>query len=193
MSTRPEPERWIYRGKVIDVVTERAQFPDGRSAALEVVRHPGGAAVVAINDRQEVCLLRQYRHVAGGWIWELPAGKRDNQEEPLVTARRELEEEAGLRARDWHPLGSMISSPGVFTETVFLYLALGLEAGHMAHERLEYIELHWLPWTRARDLALQGSIQDAKTVIGLFRATPLLPPDPAGSNSPCLEATRGPE
>ncbi|HET9122964.1 MAG TPA: NUDIX hydrolase [Acidiferrobacteraceae bacterium] len=177
MSHRPEPERWIYRGQVIDVVTERAEFPDGHSASLEIVRHPGGAAVVALNDRDEVCLLRQYRHVTGDWIWELPAGKRDSGEAPRRTAERELEEEAGVRAHVWQELGSIISSPGVFTEIVFLYLARNLEPGRLAHERLEYIERHWIPWTTAHRLALQGDIQDAKTVVGLLRAAALVAPD----------------
>ena len=161
--------RWQYRGQIVDVVAETAHFPDGREAELEIVRHPGGSAVVAIDDAERVCLLRQYRHVAGGWIWELPAGKRDGLEDPAETARRELEEEAGVRARDWRSLGHTLSSPGVFTEVVHLYAARALQPGLLAHEPLEYIERHWIPLATALAWAASGEIYDAKSVIGLFR------------------------
>src|SRR3984957_13087240 len=100
-----------YRGRVISVTVDDVPRPNGRQTALEVVHHPGGAAVVAINDLQQVCLLRQYRYVAGGWIWELPAGKLEPAEPPATTARRELTEEAGVVATDWQELGTMLSSP----------------------------------------------------------------------------------
>src|SRR5580698_691526 len=112
-----------YKGRVISVTVDRVLLPNGREAALEVVHHPGGAAIVALNDLQQVCLLRQYRYVAGGWIWELPAGKLEPAEPPEVTARRELIEEAGVDASDWASLGSLLSSPGVFSEVIHLYLA----------------------------------------------------------------------
>ncbi|MHB1942293.1 MAG: NUDIX hydrolase [Acidiferrobacteraceae bacterium] len=169
MST-PEALRWYYRGHVIDVVAEQAHFPDGRSSELEIVRHPGGAAVVALNDRGEVCLLRQYRHIAGGWLWELPAGRRDGTEEPLATAQRELAEETGIAARIWQPLGKLLSSPGVFTEVVYLFYARELTQEAPAREDGEYIEMHWIALSEALAWAADGRIHDAKTIIGLFRA-----------------------
>ena len=116
----------IYQGDIIDVNIEIVQLPDGRQFDLEIVRHPGGAATVALNEENQICLLRQYRHAANGWLWELPAGKLDHQEEPLRTAQRELHEEAGLRAKTWDSLGSLVSSPGVFTEVIHLFIARGL-------------------------------------------------------------------
>ncbi len=109
MSTLNSTER--FRGRVIRVTVDDVVLPNGRQTALEVVHHPGGAAIVALNDLQQVCLLRQYRYVAGGWIWELPAGKLEPGEPPETTARRELTEEAGVTATDWVGLGSLLSSP----------------------------------------------------------------------------------
>ena len=88
----------VFTGRVIELNVERVQLPNGSIAELEIVKHPGGAAIVAIDEHQRICLLRQFRYVAGGWIWELPGGKIDNREPPLDTARRELEEEAGMAA-----------------------------------------------------------------------------------------------
>ncbi len=160
----------VYRGKIIDLYLELVTLPNGVKAELEIIRHPGGAAVVALDDDNRVCLLRQYRHVAGGWLWELPAGKLDPGEPPDATARRELEEEAGLRASRWEPLGSIVSSPGVFTEIVHLFLARNLVPVPANTEEHELIEVHWVPFTEALFRAQTGEITDAKTVIGLFRA-----------------------
>ena len=160
----------IYHGKVIDVNAEWVELPGGRACELEIVRHPGGAAAVALDNNANVCLLRQYRHAADGWLWELPAGRIDPGEQPLATARRELQEEAGLRAERWEPLGSLFSSPGIFTEVIHLFLARELQAVEQRHEEHEVIEVHWLPFAEAVAKAGAGEIRDAKTIIGLFRA-----------------------
>lgn len=160
----------VYRGKIIELYLEDVTLPNGVKAELEIVRHPGGAAVVALDNDIRVCLLRQYRHAAGGWLWELPAGKLDPGEPPHATARRELEEEAGLRASHWEPLGSIVSSPGIFTEIVHLFLARNLVPVPANTEEHELIEVHWVPFTEALARAQAGEITDAKTVIGLFRA-----------------------
>ena len=160
----------VYRGKIIDLYLERVTLPNGAVAELEVVRHPGGAAVVALDDQDHVCLLRQYRHVAGGWLWELPAGKLDAGEPPLNTAQRELEEEAGLRAGRWESMGKIISSPGVFTEIVHLFLARNLTHVQNNVETHEIIEVHWVPFVEALAWVQANEITDAKTVVGLFRA-----------------------
>jgi 8-oxo-dGTP pyrophosphatase MutT (NUDIX family) len=159
-----------YQGRVIRVTVDRVILPNGAEAALEVVHHPGGAAIVALNDLRQVCLLRQYRYVAGGWIWELPAGKLEPAEPPEVTARRELTEEAGVSARDWVSLGSVLSSPGVFSEVIHLYLAQGLAAARSQLEDSEVLEVHWVSFRQACDMALSGELRDTKTIIGLLRA-----------------------
>jgi ADP-ribose pyrophosphatase len=135
-----------------------------------VVHHPGGAAVVALDADERVCLLRQYRYVADGWLWELPAGKLEPHEPPLATAERELAEEAGTRAAEWHSLGSYLSSPGVFTEVIHLFVATGLTPVASALEPAEVIEVHWVALSDARRWALEGTIRDGKTALGLLRA-----------------------
>ena len=159
-----------FRGRVISVEVSQEPLPNGRSAHYEIVRHPGGAAVVALDDRDQICLLRQYRPAGGGWVWELPAGRLEPGEPPQSTAVRELLEEAGCEAARWDSLGSILSSPGVFDETIFLYLARDLTPRQTRHEPHEVIEVHWVALTDALRRATNGELRDAKTVIGLLRA-----------------------
>lgn len=161
---------WLYRGKVIDVAAERVELPNGREARLEIIHHPGGAAVVAVDEAQRVCLLRQFRHAAGGWIWELPAGRLEPGEPPETTASRELLEEAGVSASEWRSLGDILSTPGVCDEVIYLFMAGGLTQGEACTEEHECLEVHWLPMREAIARCLDGGIRDAKTLAGLFRA-----------------------
>lgn len=165
--------RRIYTGRVVTLDVADVTLPNGHATTLEIVGHPGGAAVVALNVNDEVCVLHQYRHVAGGWLWELPAGKLDGKA-PDVTARAELEEEAGMRARRWDSLGRYLSSPGVFAEVVHLYLARDLEPCPPRPERAEVFEVAWLPFGEALRRALHGGIDDGKSIAALARAAALL-------------------
>src|ERR1700761_6882309 len=167
---KPEKQTVQFQGRVIRVTTDEVVLPNGHRAQLEVVHHPGGAATVAIDSQDQICLLRQYRYVADGWLWELPAGKLEPNEPPLETARRELVEEAGVTARHWESLGSVFSSPGVFAEVLHLFYAAELEPTTVAHESSEIIEIHWVPFSEAYLWALNGQIRDAKTLIALVRA-----------------------
>lgn len=160
----------VFSGSVISVNVEQVALPNGTTARYEIVHHPGGAAIVALDAQQRVCLLRQYRPAGGGWVWELPAGRLEPGELPEATARRELREEAGCDAARWESLGGILSSPGVFSETIHLYLARALEHGASSHEQHEVIEVHWVPLADAARQALSGELRDAKTVIGLLRA-----------------------
>jgi 8-oxo-dGTP pyrophosphatase MutT (NUDIX family) len=160
----------VYTGRIVTLETACASLPNGHSLDMEVVRHPGGSAVVAVNERREVCLLKQYRCVLDQWLWELPAGKIDNNEPPFSTAQRELEEEAGVQAAQWRDLGFMISSPGVFTEKVYLYLAMELRDVGQNNEDHEVFEVHWVGLEQALSWAVNGEISDAKSIIGLCRA-----------------------
>lgn len=164
--------RTVFKGRIITVSVEAVDLPNGSHLEMEIIRHPGGAAVVAINASDHVCLLYQYRHAAGGWLWELPAGKIEHGEPPLRTARHELEEEAGVRAENWRELGEVVSSPGVFNERVHLFLATGLSGATRRAEEHEVFERHWVPYKEALAWARQGKIQDAKSVAALFRAQP---------------------
>jgi ADP-ribose pyrophosphatase len=159
-----------FRGRVVTLTVDEVTLPNGHRAALEIIHHPGGAAAVAIDDQQRVCLLRQYRHAAGEWLWELPAGKLEPNEPPLVTAQRELIEEAGTQASEWHSLGKCVPSPGVLTEVVHLFMATSLQPAKASLEAAEVLEIHWLPLQQAFAWAMDGTIKDAKTIIGLARA-----------------------
>jgi 8-oxo-dGTP pyrophosphatase MutT (NUDIX family) len=160
----------IYSGRVIQVSVDDVELPNGLRLPLEIVRHPGGAAVVALDDQDRICLLRQFRHAAGGYILELPAGKLEPEEPPEATARRELAEEAAVSASEWQSLGAYLSSPGCFTEVIHLYLATGLRAADSAPEADEVFQVEWWPFEKAREKALNGELTDAKTIIGILRA-----------------------
>jgi ADP-ribose pyrophosphatase len=160
-----------FEGRIVTVDVEEVTLPNGSRLEMEVVRHPGGAAVAALDDGGRVCLLRQYRPVVGQWIWEVPAGKIDEGEPPLETARRELAEEAGLAAEEWQPLGSILTSPGVFTERIHLFLARGLRAVERTPHDHELIDIHWLELAEAVRRAGNGDIEDGKSVAALMRAS----------------------
>jgi 8-oxo-dGTP pyrophosphatase MutT (NUDIX family) len=176
---KPEKRTVQFRGRIITVTTDEVVLPNGHHVELEVVHHPGGAAVVAIDTQDRVCLLRQYRYVADGWIWELPAGKLEPNEPPLMTAQRELVEEAGVSAQHWESLDSYLSSPGIFTEVLHLFMATGIEPAVAAHEKAEVIEVHWIPFAEAYEWAVSGKIRDGKTALGLVRAQHLRTTQPA--------------
>lgn len=167
--------RRIYSGRLIHLNQETVSLPDGRSVDLDIVHHPGGAVITAVNDKLEVCLLRQFRHAVGGVIWELPAGCIDPDDaSPLDTARRELEEEAGLVAADWRDLGSIYTTPGFCDEVLYLYLARDLKHTATDHEADEMIEVHWAPFDEAVRMVMTNEIRDAKTVAGLLKTREVL-------------------
>ena len=160
----------VFTGRVITVSKEQVLLPNGNLADYEIVHHPGGAAVVALDEEGRVCLLHQYRPAAGGWVWELPAGRLEPDEPPALTARRELVEEAGREADNWQDLGFMWSSPGVFDERIHLFLARQLRVVPAQHEPHEVLEAHWVALPEALERAMGGAILDSKTIVGLLRA-----------------------
>jgi len=160
----------IYNGVIIDLDVETVELPNKHVMDMEIVRHPGGSAVVAINSEGEICLLKQYRHVMKDWVWEIPAGKIDDNEDPAVTAIRELKEEAGVSAGDWESLGSFISSPGVFSEVVYLYQATNLVYQGCEQEPGEIMERHWLGLDQAYAWVLDNTIRDGKSIAAITRA-----------------------
>ena len=158
-----------FQGKIISVETAEVTLPNGTSMQIESVHHPGGAAVVAVDENNQICLLKQYRPVFDAWLWELPAGKIDDHEPPLETARRELTEEAGIVARDWQSLGYMLSSPGVYSEKVYLYAARELQQVDSAVEEHEIFEIHWLDVETVISMIANNEITDAKSVIAILK------------------------
>jgi ADP-ribose pyrophosphatase len=158
----------IYQGRVVNLAIEEAHLPNGVVTRLEVMHHPGAAACVPLFDNGEVAMLRQWRHAAGGWLWEVPAGKLDRPEEdPLACARRELQEEAGLVAERWVKLGSILTTPGFCDEVIHLFLARGLSdaPAHLEHD--EVIEVHRLPLADVLARIPTEEVRDAKSVAAL--------------------------
>ena len=167
---RPATRKQVFRGKVLDVGVESVELPDGKVWDLEVIRHPGAAAVLPILDSGEVLLVRQYRHAAGGWILEVPAGKLDPGEAPERCAARETEEETGFVPGSLDPLGWIFTTPGFADEKIWLYRATDLKPGTQALEEDELLTVVKMSFDRAMRLALHGEIQDAKTVVAILRA-----------------------
>ncbi len=165
-----QESKTVFRGRIITVSVEGIELPNGKHLEMEIVRHPGGAAVVALNQSGCICLLHQYRYAVGGWIWELPAGKIEQGASPLQTAQHELGEEAGVSALNWQNLGEIISSPGVFNEKVYLFLATDLQDVSHSAEEHEVFERHWVPYEEALHWALSGKLNDAKSIAALFRS-----------------------
>jgi ADP-ribose pyrophosphatase len=159
-----------FRGRVVDAGVERVRFADGREDDLDLIRHPGAAAMVAIDASERVCLVKQYRHGYGDFMWEIPAGKLDGGEAPEICAVRELAEEAGTQARYWASLGAYWPAAGILTEVVHLFLATELTLGAVSPDADEELEILWLPLNIAIERVLDGTYSDGKTALGLFRA-----------------------
>ena len=164
--------RQIYRGRILDVRVEAVRLPNGSDVELEIIRHIGAAAVVPVDDDLQVALIRQYRHAAADYLWEIPAGLLDSPDEaPIACAARELQEETGLVATTLVLLGAYLPTPGYSDEVVQLFLARELRAGPHARGADEVIdEMRWLPLRQALQMILNGDISDGKTVAGLFWA-----------------------
>jgi 8-oxo-dGTP pyrophosphatase MutT (NUDIX family) len=164
--------REIYRGRIVNLRVERVTLPNGTPIDLELMHHGGASAVVAADEQDRVVLIRQYRHAAGGYLWELPAGVLDSPAEPPeACAARELREEAGLVAERLRYLGFVFTTPGFCDERIHLYLARGLRDEGHAHEADEVIaEIARFPVGEAIGMVRAGAIVDAKTVAGLFLA-----------------------
>jgi ADP-ribose pyrophosphatase len=161
----------IYRGRVVHLRLERAELPGhSEPVSLEIVRHPGAAAVVALDEQGRVALVHQFRHAAGGFIWEIPAGVLEPGEAPLACARRELEEETGLRAASITPLGSVLTAPGFCDERIHLFLATDLTEGAQRLEGDEVLSVSRLPLVEAMSMVARGDICDAKSIAGLHHA-----------------------
>ena len=177
-------ERWQVldsveraRGHVVALRADLVLMPDGTSAERDVVVHPGAVGIVALDGDDQVLMIRQYRHPVGRMLWEIPAGLRDVAGEPAgVTAERELLEETGYRARDWHVLVDYFSSPGMTDERLRVYLARGLsEIGHAErafvprHEEAHLL-LAWVPLDRAVNLFLAGELHNGVAAVGILSA-----------------------
>jgi len=160
--------RNIYKGRILTLNLETVRLPNGTSVELEIIRHPGAAAVVPIKDDGTVVLIRQYRHAVGGFIYEIPAGKLQPNEEPLICAARELEEEIGYRAASLELLTSIFTAPGFADEVIHIYKGTGLVPGNQQLDQDEVLKIVELPLHQALAMVQDGTIRDAKTIVGLL-------------------------
>jgi ADP-ribose pyrophosphatase len=163
----------LYVGNIFALRADEVSMPGGRTARREVVEHYGAVAVVAMDESSNIAMVHQYRHPVGRRLWELPAGLLDmGGEAPHLGAARELEEEAGLRARDWGVLVDVVSAAGFSDECVRVYLATGLtDVGRPeAHDEEADMVLQWFPLADAVDLVLSGEIVNSLAVAGILAA-----------------------
>jgi ADP-ribose pyrophosphatase len=157
----------IYTGRVITLNLETVSLPNGATVELEIVRHPGAAAIVPLKENGVVVLIRQHRHATGGFIYEIPAGKLHPGEDPRECAMRELEEEIGYRAGRLDLLTSIYTAPGFADEVIHIYLASGLTPGRQHLDHDEVLEVVETPLEKALEMIREGTIRDSKTIIGL--------------------------
>lgn len=168
--------RDIYRGRIVHLSVDEVRFPDGSTGPLEMIRHTGAAAVLPVlqdpaGPDPQILLVRQYRYAAGGYLYEVPAGRPQGPGEPWEEcARRELREETGYGAKTLRRLTAIYTTPGFTDERIHLYLAEGLTAGETAHDRDEFLEVEPMPLSRALAMVRDGSIVDAKTICTLLYA-----------------------
>jgi ADP-ribose pyrophosphatase len=165
----------VYTGKVISLDVDTVRFPDGSTGELEIIRHPGASAVVPFlsdprSEDPQVLMIRQYRYAAGGYMYEIPAGRLDKGEKPRDCAVRELKEETGCTAEQMDHLLSFYTTPGFTDEKIHLFMATGLVAGETKHEADEFLDLQPMLLSRALEMVEAGEIMDAKTALALLFA-----------------------
>ena len=162
-------DRVIHKGKLITLRKEKVDLDNGGHTYFDIVKHPGGAVIAALNENNEICLLSQWRHAVQESIWELPAGCLEDDEPPLQTAKRELEEEAGVIAKTWRELGKIYPSPGFSDEVLYLFEAKDISKGTLKLDAAEKLEAHWLPLEKVLTMAKNGEIVDAKSLACLLK------------------------
>ena len=163
----------VYDGRIVRVDIDTVKAPDGSLMKLEMVRHSGAAAIVPLvsdpaSRDPSVLLIKQYRHAAGGTIWEIPAGVLEPGEAPLDCARRELLEEVGATAQHFDHLTTLYTTPGFTDERIHLFLATGIGVGETQHEPDEFIEVEARPISRVLEMIRNGEIVDGKSIAALL-------------------------
>lgn len=166
----------IFEGRIVKVTVDQARLPDGNLAVREVVYHPGGVAVLALDEDNMVTLVRQFRYPIQQLLLELPAGKLDHgpDEDRILGAKRELSEETGLEAEEWTYLGYMLASPGFCDEALHMYLARGLRRTGQHLDEDEFLDVVTMPFDQLVKQVMDGTITDAKTVAATLKVKVLL-------------------
>ena len=167
--------RRVYSGKIINVDVDSVRFPNGSTGELEMVRHPGASAVIPFltdprGDDPQLILIKQYRHAADDFIYEIPAGKLDGDEDPQVCAERELREETGCSAGRIEHLYTFYTTPGFTDERIHAFMASDLTRGETEHEKDEFLSTETVTLSRALELIRTGELKDAKSALAILFA-----------------------
>jgi len=160
--------REVYKCSLFRVTEDEATDPSGFDIKRSIVRHMGSAVMMAVDEKGRILLVRQFRLPAAKYLWELPAGRLDEGENPLQAARRELREETGYRARSWKRLAGFWPSPGFLGEKMTIFLATELTAGEPEPMEDERIECRWFSRKELDEMIRDGKIEDGKTIIGFL-------------------------
>ncbi len=166
--------REIHRGRILNVYEDTVRLADGSTALREVIEHFGGSCVAALDERNQLLMVRQFRYGAGKPLWELPAGKLEQGEDPMACATRELIEETGFRAGKWQSLGVLHPTPAYCQEVIYMYYATNLSADRQQLDEGEFLEVAAIPFERAVQMVMHGEITDAKTVIAILKLKEIL-------------------
>ena len=160
----------LHQGKVYSLIKENVTLDNGITTDMEFIEHPGATAIIPLLNKTRIVLLKQYRHALRKHIWEIPAGTLDPQESVLACAQRELVEETGFSAEQWHRIGAITPVPGYSDERIHIFLATDLQAAERHLDKDEIIQVHEVESEEAFHMIRRGEIQDAKSIAGLFLA-----------------------
>ena len=158
-----------YAGRIVHVTLDQVRLSDGTDAVREVVHHPGGVAVLALDSDDQVIVVRQWRYAMGEEVLELPAGKLEPGEDPAEAGRRELKEETGYTCGRYEPLGQVYATPGYCTEKIYLFLARDLTPGECCLDQGELLTADRLPLKELVERVLRGEIRDGKTIAAVLK------------------------
>jgi len=158
-----------YKGKVFDHQVDEIEYESGKKGIREIAIHPGGAVVIPVKDNGKLILVKQFRYPLQKWLIEFPAGKLDANENPLICASRELEEETGYKAKKFEKLGEILTAPGYCTEILHIYKATELTPGNINREEGELgMEILEFNFEEIEKMITLGEINDAKTIAGMY-------------------------
>jgi len=170
MSTQLNSQTTLHEGRVFRLVRENVTLENGVVTDLDVIRHPGAAAIVPFLNQKTLLLIKQYRHAVGGFIWEIPAGTIDSGESPLACAQRELIEETGFSAEHFEKLGEITPLPAYSDERIHIFCATNLTPAKQHLDQDEILDVHEISFDESLLMVRNNQIQDAKTISGLFMA-----------------------
>lgn len=163
-------KEYIYKGKIIDVRRDKVELPNGNTSIREIVEHNGAVGIVAINKKNEIIMVRQYRKPFEEVLLEIPAGKIEGKEEPLECGKRELQEETGFKPLKMELMSTIYTSPGFTNERIYIFFCKDMEMGTTNYDSDEFIQTEYIPYERAVEMIYENKIKDAKTIAGILMA-----------------------